>query len=214
MLGCYIGVMLVAASLSDLCAGTVGADIATPVESPQPQAIPKPLPPGRPSRPPVYGILTEVTLRGTIQRFRRGHEGVWTELTTERDAGERTETYVALGDYSRTTAITGTRGVGFGIERFIGNDWSGELEVTTRWFWPRVSLRLNYFPEEGRVVGVGVDSRNGPTVHQTLWCDEDDFGWMLVVGYLYAREVLAVNELAGWWSMIAEPAAGERGMPK
>ena len=135
----------------------------------------------------THGIGMELTTAGAIQRVCSGYLGVWEELTIGRHPVRRKQSLLKEDESRRTTLITGTGGVGVGVEPFIGNRWSAKLELTATPHRPRVSLKLKYFPLEGVEVGFGLDSRNGVTAHGTLYFDDEDIAAARLLCYLYAR---------------------------
>jgi hypothetical protein len=123
---------------------------------------------------------------------------------------QRKEGLIEEGENTRTTLITGTGGVGVGVERFLGNSWTAKLELTATPQRPRVSLKLNYFPIEGRVVGFGIDSRSGVTAHRGVYFDDDDIAGARLMFYLCARAFVAstVEFIAEQFPPVAALVAG------
>jgi hypothetical protein len=143
---------------------------------------------------PRYGVITEVAVAGVTQRFRwrdKGENWPLHELAIGRGTERRSESLLNEHDFGRTTILTRPKGVGIGAEVYIASSWSAELEVTATPTGPQASLRLNYFPQEGVVIGFGLDSRGGVSAHRALYFDDDDITGVRLLFYLFARELVA-----------------------
>jgi hypothetical protein len=143
---------------------------------------------------PRYGIVTEVAMTGLTQRFQwRDKNENWPlhELAVGRGVEQRSETILKESDCWRTTLITRPKGGGVGADVYLASSWLVRLEVTATPAGPRASLRLHHFPQEGVVIGVGLDTRCGPSAHRAIYFDDDLAAGTRLMFYLFARAFVA-----------------------
>jgi hypothetical protein len=116
-----------------------------------------PIPTGRVG--PDYRLFTDWAPPGARPVWRTARwveeRDCWEETRVGRDDGHR-RTTVARNDFWRVSARTGRRnganpalGAGLEWDVYIGNEWSGGLDVELTPTGPRIIVALTHYPVEG-----------------------------------------------------------------